>query len=202
MFGLFKKRLDWDWYIQNACHMINLDDAQFNKILLDLDYNDLNSPEYLFAKYKYRLITIYYVISAVGMKSEKVNDDEYSIFQERLKGLAVLGNPNDLFSVADYPVDDIGLDTILPFIQKIEGGMQSYHDLCLKSVSQHVASSTQGGAGTNDEVGQNLISLYLSCFDSLLEIDNLDEEKENSLLMYIQGSYRSQTAFAKKLIDA
>lgn len=201
MFNFFKKKVDWNWWVQNACHMMNIDDDQLDKILEALNIQDRKSPEYLFAKYKYRLISIYYVITAAGLKLSDAKDSEFLEFQEKLKIIAIAGNPNPFFSIDNYPVPEIQLDTITPLIDKA-GGMNEYHDICLKTIATHIGSSDESGAGSVKELGSALYTLYATSLSSIVDVSDLPSEKADTFMMYFQGAYRSQSGFARKLINS
>ena len=201
MFNFFKKKVDWNWWYQNACNMLKIDDDQLDKILDALNIQDRESPEYLFAKYRYRLISIYYVITAAGFKLSHAQDSEFAEFQEKLKIIAIAGNPNPFISIDHYPVSEIKLDTIGPLIDEA-GGMFEYHDICLKTISTHIGSSDESGAGSTEELGSALFSLYASSLSSLVDVTNLSSEMSDTFMMYWQGAYRSQSGFARKLINS
>ena len=76
IFGFGKKKIKWDWLLQNACSLIDGDDKQFDFILETLgsrfqdkfiDFKK-DSPEYLYSKYKYRTISISYIVSVLALK--------------------------------------------------------------------------------------------------------------------------------------
>ena len=84
IFGFGKKKIKWDWLLQNACSLIDGDDKQFDYILETLkvrledkyiDYRQ-DSPEYLFSKYRYRVISISYIVSVLVLKYKDIDFDE------------------------------------------------------------------------------------------------------------------------------
>jgi hypothetical protein len=201
MFGFFKKKIDWNWWLQNACHMLKIDDDQLDKILEALNIQDRESPEYLFTKYKYRLISIYYVITAAGLKLSDAKDSEFLEFQEKLKITAIAGNPNPFFSIDNCTLPEIDFETIAPLIDKI-GSMNEYHDICLKTIAAHIGSSDESGSGSVKELGSALYALYASSLESMIDVNDLSSEKADTFMMYFQGAYRSQSGFARKLINS
>ena len=76
--------INWDWYLKNACILLEGDDKQFDWILerlksnLGTKYIDLEegSPDYLFAKYRHRIISIAYVKAALVLTHNDNGIDE------------------------------------------------------------------------------------------------------------------------------
>ena len=213
IFGLWKKKIKWNWLLQNACSLIDGDDKQFDYILetlktsIDDKFIDFkhDSPEYLYAKYKYRVISISYIVAVLLIKYKdlEIDEDKYQEWKEKLQLLAVAGNPNPFFHIDGKDIGEIDITIIKNLIEKNGGQehMQKYHEACIELVIQHLSTVSDKGAGTLPTVGKGLYSLYADCF-SLFINGELNERGQNTLLMYISGQCRGQTNAAQSLISS
>tara|TARA_B100000579_G_C22627226_1_gene754785 strand:+ start:68 stop:712 length:645 start_codon:yes stop_codon:yes gene_type:complete len=213
IFGIFSKSIKWDWLLQNACSLIVGDDKQFDYIVETLKsrcvdiYIDhkKDSPKYLFSKYKYRVISISYIISVLVLKYKdiEIDEDKYQDWKQKLQLLIIAGNPNAFFSIDAANVEEIELSKITKLIEGMGGKeeMGSFHDMCAKTVTAHLTSVNESGGGTVPDIGKSLYALYADCFEPFID-GELNEEQLDTLLMYISGQCRGQTNAAKSLIDS
>ena len=212
IFGFGKKKIKWDWLLQNACSLIDGDDKQFDFILETLgsrfqdkfiDFKK-DSPEYLYSKYKYRTISISYIVSVLALKYKDIDidEDKYQEWKQKLQLLAIAGNPNPFFSISGKNIDEIELSKIDELI-KGDGGkeqMESFHVSCTKLTLAHLSNVNDKGAGAFPEIGENLYALYADCFNPFID-GELDEDQSQTLIMFISGQCRGQTNAAKTLIN-
>tara|TARA_A100001011_G_C14078577_1_gene743509 strand:+ start:108 stop:752 length:645 start_codon:yes stop_codon:yes gene_type:complete len=213
IFGLFKKNIKWDWLLQNACSLVVGDDKQFDNIVETLKSrcedvyiaHKKDSPEYLFSKYKYRVISISYIISVLVLKYKdiEIDEDKYQDWKQKLQLLIIAGNPNPIFSIDAASVEEIELSKITKLIEGMGGKeeMGSFHDMCAKTVTAHLTTVNEGGGGTLPEIGKPLYALYADCFEPFID-GELNQEQLDTLIMYISGQSRGQTNAAKSLIEA
>ena len=213
IFGFGKKKIKWDWLLQNACSLIDGDDKQFDYILeiISSRFEDKfidfkkDSSEYLYSKYKYRTISISYIVSVLALKYKDIDidEDKYQEWKQKLQLLAIAGNPNPFFSIAGKSIDEIELSKIDQLI-KGDGGkeqMESFHVNCTKLTLAHLSTVNDKGAGAFPEIGDNLYALYLDCFNPFID-GELNEDQSQTLIMYISGQCRGQTNAANSLINS
>jgi len=212
IFGFGKNKINWEWFLQSACVLLEGDDKQFEwiigrlKVILGDQYINFNedSADYLFSKYRYRVISISYIIAALILKhkDEDIDENEYEDWKEKLQLLAVIGNPNEHFSISSKSIQHIGLENLKkPIVKFGKEEMESFHGDCAKLATLHLSSVGENGEGTNLEVGKALSNLYFSCFEIFVD-GELGEEDLDLIINYISGQYRGQTNFAKSLIDS
>ena len=213
IFGFGKKKIKWEWLLQKACSLLDGDDKQFDYILeiLKSRYPDKiidikkDSCEYLYSKYKYRVISTSYIVSVLFIKYKdlEIDENQYQDWKEKLQLLAIAGNPNPFFSIKGKSIDEIELSKIDKLIEA-DGGkeqMESFHENSIKLTTAHLSSVSDEGAGAIPEIGEYLYALYADCFNLFIDGD-LDEDQSNTLIMYIGGQCRGQTNAAKTLINS
>lgn len=213
IFGFGKKKIKWEWLLQNACSLLDGDDKQFDYILETLTprFQDKiidikkDSSEYLYSKYKYRVISTSYIVSVLILKYKdlEIDENQYQDWKQKLQMLAIAGNPNPIFSIEGKSIDGIELSKIDKLIEA-DGGkeqMQKYHEACIELVILHLSTVSDKGAGAFPEIGKNLYALYADCFSPFFK-GELDEDQSNALIMYISGQCRGQTNAAQSLISS
>ncbi len=205
--------INWDWYLKNACILLEGDDKQFDYILGRLKSNlgnkyielEKDSPDYLFAKYRFRVISIAYVKVALILahKDNSINADEFDDWNTNLTLLAINGNPNEHFTIPSKSIEYIGSENLKEPVERYgKKEMQSFISDSVKVVTLHLSTVSEKGGGRHAEVGQALINLYLNCFESFIdgEFDELDDFK--LFISWVSLQFRGQTNFAKDLIRA
>ena len=205
--------INWDWYLKNACILLEGDDKQFDYILGRLKSNagnkyidlEKDSPDYLFAKYRFRIISIAYLKAALILthKDNGINEDEFDDWSDNLWLLAIKGNPNEHFTIPSKSIEYIGSENLKEPAERYgKKEMQSFISDSVKVVTLHLSTVSEKGGGRHAEVGQALINLYLNCFESFIdgEFDELDDFK--LFISWVSLQFRGQTNFAKDLIRA
>ena len=213
IFGFGKKKIKWEWLLQNACSLLDGDDKQFDYILETLTsrFQDKiidikkDSSEYLYSKYKYRVISTSYIVSVLIIKYKdlEIDENQFQEWKQKLQLLAIAGNPNPIFSIDGKSIDGIELSKIDKLIEA-DGGkeqMESFHETSIKLIITHLNSVSDEGAGVFPEIGKNLYALYADCFSSFIK-GELDEDESETLIMYISGQCRGQTNAAISLINS
>ena len=114
--------------------------------------------------------------------------------------IAVFGNPNKHFSIPSKSIEYIGSENLKEPVERYgKEEMASFIDDSVKVVTLHLSTVSEKGEGRNVEVGNALINLYFSCFESFIngELDNFE-----LTLSRVSLQFRGQTNFAKDLIKA
>ena len=207
--------IDWDWYLKNACILLEGDDKQFDWILERLKSNvgdkyielEEDSPDYLFAKYRYRIISLAYVRAALVLThhDEGIDEDEYDDWNEKLGMIALNGNPNEHFKIPSKSIEHIGLENLKEPAERYgKKEMASFQSASVKLVTFHLKTVSEKGEGRHVEIGKALINLYLNCFESFIdgEFNELDDIDFDLTINYVSGQFRGQTNFAKDLMRA
>ena len=207
--------INWDWYLKNACILLEGDDKQFDYILGRLKSNlgnkyiklEKDSPDYLFAKYRFRIISIAYLKVALILahKDNGINEDEFDDWSDNLWLLAIKGNPNEHFTIPSKSIEYIGSENLKEPVERYgKKEMQSFISDSVKVVTLHLSTVSEKGGGRHAEVGKALINLYLNCFESFIdgEFDELDDIDIKSIITWVSLQFRGQTNFAKDLIRA
>ncbi len=207
--------INWDWYLKNACILLEGDDKQFDYILGRLKSNvgnkyielEKDSPDYLFAKYRFRIISIAYLKVALTLthKDNDINEDEFDDWSDNLWLLAIKGNPNEHFTIPSKSIDYIGSENLKEPVERYgKKEMQSFISDSVKVVTLHLSTVSEEGEGRHVEVGKALINLYLNCFENFIdgEFDELDDIDIKLIITWVSLQFRGQTNFAKDLIRA
>ena len=202
--------INWDWYLKSACELFDADDKQFDVNLEGLKsdagnkYIELekDSPDYLFAKYRNRIISMAYVKAALFLTHNEngIDEDEFDDWSNNLWLIAVFGNPNKHFTIPSKSIEYIGSENLKEPVERFgKEEMASFIDDSVKIVTFHLRTVSEKGEGRNVEVGNALINLYFSCFESFIngELDDFD-----LTLSRVSLQFRGQTNFAKDLIKA
>ena len=202
--------INWDWYLKSACELLDADDKQFDVNLEGLKsdagnkYIELekDSPDYLFAKYRNRIISIAYIKAALFLTHNEngIDEDEFDDWSNNLWLIAVFGNPNKHFTIPSKSIEYIGSENLKEPVERYgKEEMASFIDDSVKIVTFHLRTVSEKGEGRNVEVGNALRNLYFSCFESFIngELDDFD-----LTLSRVSLQFRGQTNFAKDLIKA
>jgi hypothetical protein len=205
------KEINWEWYLQSACVLLEGDDKQFEwilgrlKVILGDKYInfDVDSSDYLFIKFRYRIISISYIKAALVLKhrEEGIDENEFDDWNDKLQTLALLGNPNEHFTISGKSIQHIGLEKLKkPVTSFGKETMASFHSDSTQLVTLYLTTVSDTGEGKNDEVTEALINFYFGCFGDFID-GELEQEDANLIIDYIKGHFRGQTIFTKSLIN-